>query len=148
LVSGTTFGRNRDLIRGIHKTGGPVYYVDEDNSCEEIVNHLLDQGLAIIAAGDEVVGEPIEAARIMQDRIAELVSQVLMEVAVEELVIEGGATAHAILTWAGLRTFFPEEELAPGVIRMRAGEGAPLYLTVKPGSYEWPATMRHRLENE
>jgi uncharacterized protein YgbK (DUF1537 family) len=147
LVSGTTFGRNRDLLHEIHAAGGPVYYANEDNSCEAIVNHLLDQGLAIIAAGEEVVGEPLEAARRMRDRMAELVSQVLMEVAVEELVIEGGATAHAILTWAGLRTFFPEEELAPGVIRMRAGEGSPLHLTVKPGSYEWPERLRQRLQN-
>jgi uncharacterized protein YgbK (DUF1537 family) len=145
FVSGTTFGRNLTLIREIHAAGGPVSYLSA--SVETIVNHLLDRGKAIIAIEGEATGDPVDAAVLLRGRMAKLVGSVLTEVAIGELVIEGGATAYSILEQTGLRAFFPEEELAPGVIRMRAEGVFPLYVTVKPGSYEWPTSMRHRLEN-
>jgi uncharacterized protein YgbK (DUF1537 family) len=157
FVSGTTFGKNQALIRGIYEAGGPVSYISadavsagsnaEELSFETIVNHLLDQGKAVVAIEGTASGDPIQAARMLRGWMARLVRRVLTEVDVEELVIEGGATAYAILVQAGLRAFFPEEELAPGMVRMRAQADFPLYVTVKPGSYEWPALVRHRLEN-
>ena len=152
FVSGTTFGKNQDFIRGIHAAGGPVSYIsagvaERNDQAAAIVNNLLDRGKAIVAIEGDASGDAMQAARMLRRQMAQLVSQVLSEVGIEELVIEGGATAYAILEQAGLRAFFPEEELAPGVIRMRAEGGFPLYVTVKPGSYEWPGSMRHRLEN-
>jgi len=73
-----------------------------------------------------------------REKIAEQVRQVLSETTVRELVIEGGATAFAVLRAVGLKSFVPVEELAPGVVRMRAGE---MYITVKPGSYAWPEKL-------
>ncbi|HEY4206950.1 MAG TPA: nucleotide-binding domain containing protein, partial [Puia sp.] len=157
FISGTTFGKNQVLIRGIYEAGGPVSYISadavsagshaEEPSFETIVNHLLDQGKAVVAIEGTATEDPVQAARTLREWMARLVRRVLAEVDVEELVIEGGATAYAILVQAGLRAFFPEEELAPGMVRMRAQADFPLYVTVKPGSYEWPALVRHRLEN-
>jgi uncharacterized protein YgbK (DUF1537 family) len=107
FVSGTAFG----------KTQGEI-----DVEPGEIVRQLRKEGRAMVA------GWP-------REKIAELVRQVLSETTVRELMIEGGATAYAILRAAGLTNLIPVEELAPGVVRMQAGE---IYITVKPGSYAWP----------
>jgi len=73
-----------------------------------------------------------------REKIAAQVRQALSETTVRELVIEGGSTAYAVLRAVGLKSFVPVEELAPGVVRMRAGE---MYITVKPGSYAWPEKL-------
>lgn len=142
FVSGTTFDKNRAIIRKIRAAGGPVYYIDDAGAYEHIV-HALQYGRKAIVA----VEEREAAAHILRERMADLVSRVFAAVHPGELVIEGGATAYAILSRVGLRVFFPEEELAPGIVRMRAaGAGTVLHVAVKPGSYEWPAPLRKRLE--
>ena len=55
-----------------------------------------------------------------------------------ELVIEGGATAFAILNRLGWNSFTITEEIAPGVIRMQADNGT--HVTMKPGSLPRGAT--------
>ncbi|WP_354667166.1 nucleotide-binding domain containing protein [uncultured Duncaniella sp.] len=49
--------------------------------------------------------------------------------------MEGGATAYASLQKLGWDTFTITDEIAPGVIRMRAPNGT--HVTMKPGSYPW-----------
>jgi uncharacterized protein YgbK (DUF1537 family) len=58
---------------------------------------------------------------------------------IEELLIEGGATAYSIIKKINYRSFIPTEELQPGVVRMRVEGTEDLHLTIKPGSYHWPA---------
>ena len=53
----------------------------------------------------------------------------------KELVIEGGATAYAILRALGWSSFDISDEIAPGVIRMQASNST--FVTMKPGSYPW-----------
>lgn len=158
FVYGSTFGKSREMIRKIKEGGGPVSYmpraigITEDETASEIeswgaevVALLRTHGKAIIAIGEEMSGEAGAAAtkvggtaRFLRERMAALVQRVLQEQRVGELLIEGGATAYAILRRAGLPIFFPEQEIAPGVIRMRVEGGSGLYVTVKPGSYNWP----------
>ncbi|HVV06228.1 MAG TPA: four-carbon acid sugar kinase family protein [Puia sp.] len=110
FVSGTAFYKTREISKPAEG---------------EIVRLLREEGKAMIA------GWP-------REEIAAQVRQVLSETTVRELVIEGGATAYAVLRAVGLKSFVPLEELAPGVVRMRAGE---MYITVKPGSYAWPEKL-------
>lgn len=53
----------------------------------------------------------------------------------DELVIEGGATAFAILHRLPWRSFTVSDEIAPGVVRLAAADGP--HITLKPGSYDW-----------
>ena len=167
FVSGSTFDRSRETIRKIKAAGGPVSYMpavtgslegEEEGPyrewCEEILTFLAGKGKAIIAIEEgaaivlegDVPGDPTRSARLLRTHMAKLVRRVLQEASIKELVIEGGATAYAILELAGLRTFFPVEELAQGVVRMQAGEAPSLFVTVKPGSYDWPESIRQLLE--
>jgi len=63
---------------------------------------------------------------------------VLTQTSIDELFIEGGATASTIVRRLKWRRFSLCAELAPGVIRMHAKEKQNLSLTIKPGSYHWP----------
>ena len=56
---------------------------------------------------------------------------------IHELVIEGGATAEAILEVLGIRALTPVFEYRQGVIRAKTNGGA-MHITLKPGSYQWP----------
>ena len=51
------------------------------------------------------------------------------------LIIEGGATAWATLQTLGWSQFQIVNQIAPGVVQMRAENGT--YITLKPGSYPW-----------
>ena len=51
------------------------------------------------------------------------------------LVIEGGATAWAILQSLGWTSFEVIRQIAPGVVQLRSDNG--VLVTLKPGSYPW-----------
>ena len=153
IVCGSTFEQSRDTIQKIHRKGGPVSYMpsrlaalepdaeaDYERWAEEVVALIRNTGRAIVAVSPRSSVEGPRAARILRERTARLVQKVLGRTAIRELFIEGGSTAYAILQQTGLHTFFPVEEMAAGVIRMRVGENPGLSVTVKPGSYTWPAS--------
>ncbi|MDR0547753.1 MAG: four-carbon acid sugar kinase family protein [Dysgonamonadaceae bacterium] len=67
------------------------------------------------------------------------ISKYLLENAhIEELYIEGGATAYACFQANGFLSLIPVHEYARGVVRMKIIEKENLYVTIKPGSYVWP----------
>ena len=157
IVCGSTFHQSRETIQKISLKGGPVSYMpaylatlqpdteaDYDRWADEVVALMRSTGRAIIAVkpADSAAGPGPAgaAARLLRERTAKLVQKVFDRTTIRELFIEGGSTAHAILQQTGLHTFYPVEEMAAGVIRMRAGENAALSITVKPGSYTWPAS--------
>jgi len=64
----------------------------------------------------------------------------------DELIIEGGATAFAVLKALGWNCFRITDEIAPGVVRMaltmnledlNIWEEKNVHITLKPGSYPW-----------
>jgi uncharacterized protein YgbK (DUF1537 family) len=56
-------------------------------------------------------------------------------------LIEGGATAYSIIEHLEYKKFYPEQELAQGVIRMKIDQKKEMYLTLKPGSYQWTESI-------
>ena len=149
VVSGTTFDHNRTAVRRLHQAGGPVSYMPVsggpgvmDRWTAGVSGLLREHGRAVIAIdAAEGFDQPMSAS-LLRTVMAGEVGRIMREVAIGELIIEGGATAYAILQQLGLRTFYPEEELAPGVIRMSAPSAPGLYITVKPGSYQWPERIK------
>ena len=151
FVSGTTFHKSRAAIKKIYDAGGPVSYMPEvmattavdtpalyEGWCNEVVSMLRGHGKAFIAISGDGSGKTLVHASVLRKRMALLVEMVLQQVRITELFIEGGATAYSVLEKAGLTGFFPVEEMAAGVVRMRVRERPGMYLTVKPGSYDWP----------
>ncbi|GAA4730231.1 four-carbon acid sugar kinase family protein [Flavisolibacter ginsenosidimutans] len=146
FVSGTTFQKNR---KKIHCLSSLVCYMPDavykqslpsaneyDAWCSEIVFRLKKTGKAIVAIEER--DEKAEAADL-REKMSEVVRLVFQQTPVHELLIEGGSTAFGVIQKLGLQSFTPTEELAQGVVRMKANDKDNLHLTIKPGSYEWPA---------
>jgi uncharacterized protein YgbK (DUF1537 family) len=153
FVCGTTFGTSRNAIQKIGAAGGPVCYMPDDiiqsvhsgrysyvKWANEVVALVKQHGKAIAAIhADSTKDKPVQAPQL-KEKMAGLVSEVLQRSMIQELIIEGGATAWEVIAQSGRTQFFPVQELAPGVVRMRAGNTT-LHVTVKPGSYAWPPEL-------
>jgi uncharacterized protein YgbK (DUF1537 family) len=105
----------------------------------EIARRLNEQQRAIIAILEPAVTDRAQS-RIFCDKLSEIVQQVLAaRYGVAELLVEGGATASAIVRRMGWNKFLARDEIAPGVVRLAiVADGAPPLVTIKPGSYPWP----------
>ncbi len=138
-VCGTTFNESREAIGKIAKEGGPVSYLPDAEYklwYERIRQQLDTYGKVIVAIDPE---REYEDALSLRERMAMVVEKLLRSVTIGELIIEGGSTARAVLTKLKYKNFFPVCELATGVVRMKVKEQPGIFVTVKPGSYTWPA---------
>jgi hypothetical protein len=149
FVCGSTFANSREAIQKIRSAGGPVCYMPEeiitsDNTGQyrfvkwgnEVVALIKKHGRAIVAIHPDSTGH----AGQLREKMAGLVNEVLQRSMVQELFIEGGATAWSVVNASGLTQFFPVQEMAPGVVRMQTLQNG-LCITVKPGSYAWPVEI-------
>ena len=139
FVSGSTFDSSRALIRAKFESGGPVCYMGDDWAAA-VTGRLRREGKAIMAIDAAHTGH---TARQLRALTADTVSAILQSSMPAELIIEGGSTAYAILEKQGWHSLTPEQELAPGTIRMRVTGTPGLFITVKPGSYRWPESIRY-----
>ncbi len=148
-VSGTTFQKSRDALHGLRSSGKPVSYMPDDllntteftddmvKSWANDIRYLVETSGYAIAAIESLPNDIQLTAGSLRLKKAKVIAEVLKLVRVKELIIEGGATAAAIIEEMGFTSFFPVNELAPGVVRMQIGD-TDRHMTVKPGSYQWP----------
>lgn len=150
FVSGTTFNVNAVKIKDYYQAGKPVSYMPkaimsgQDTTTEtlndwaaEIVNLLAQHGTAVIAIDQNMMPDANVNALALRRNMAAAVKQIVDTAKIEELIIEGGSTAAAILDSLNINTLFPVQELAPGIIRSRTMYPQNIHVTLKPGSYPW-----------
>jgi D-threonate/D-erythronate kinase len=150
FVCGTTFANSRNAIKDINAAGGPVCYMPDEiirsvhsgtysyvKWANEVVALVKRHEKAIVAIHEDSTSNVAICPGALKEKMAGLVREVLQRSMVQELIVEGGATAWALINQSGLTRFFPVEELAPGVVRMQTNDPG-LFITVKPGSYQWP----------
>ncbi|GEO04389.1 membrane protein [Adhaeribacter aerolatus] len=154
FVCGSTFAKSRALVKAVHVSGGPISYLPpelllEPNISEaqvklwadEIVFLIQTNNQAILAIDpDSTVNISVNAVTL-RDIMAQAIQKVFKQIGLTELYLEGGSTAAAIFERLGFNQFYPQQELAPGVIRMQVAGLPNLHLTLKPGSYDWPPTV-------
>jgi uncharacterized protein YgbK (DUF1537 family) len=153
-VCGSTFHRSRQRINTAKESGGPISYLPRNLVLSsrpreeqvglwatEIAQLLRTRGRAIIAIDPAATADLNPTAASLREVMARVVQQVFRAVPIGELLVEGGATAAAILHRLNLHDFTPVQELAPGVIRMQVAGIPHLSLTLKPGSYDWPPAL-------
>ena len=153
-VCGSAFPMSRSVVENARRDGQYVSYMPSKMFCtpadqtlylaqweEDILKGIQSCGAVIIAVN--TIEEPSveNLSSELGKTIATVVDNVMQRVQLEELVIEGGATASAIIDKLEYRKFHPTQELAPGVIRMKVEENKNLHLTMKPGSYSWPSSI-------
>lgn len=131
--------RNSALI---HYLPERIFYQQERKKqmqlwSDKIISDIENHNSVIAAVGKLKFDKQDELPGLIEKAFASLVCTVLEELKLEELIIEGGATAYSIMNEIYYTEFSPEQEFAPGVIRMRVEEKKDLFITVKPGSYKW-----------
>jgi D-threonate/D-erythronate kinase len=90
-----------------------------------VTSGALDQG----SAGSGDPGRLVRVARLVLDRLP-----------VQEVIVEGGSTASQLVRALDWHSFLPVTELGRGIVRMAVLHHDDVHVTVKPGSYLWPAT--------
>lgn len=103
------------------------------------VNALNHHGMAVASIQMSEITDRTLPGFLCECTVS-LIENVLTQTHIDELIIEGGATASAAAGRLGFKKFFPCSVLAKGVVRMQV-EKRDLSLTVKPGSYSWPEKM-------
>jgi D-threonate/D-erythronate kinase len=154
FVCGTAFGKSVDAIKKVKKKGGPVSYMPKEiivssnpadyhyqKWADEVVSLLASHGKAIIAINEESTKDITVDTGDLRLKTAHAVETILDKVYIRELLVEGGSTASTIIKKLGFNRFFPIRELMPGVIRMSVEGKDDFYLTLKPGSYDWPTNI-------
>lgn len=141
---------NRKTVEQAQSRGVPVLKMppelfQSDNPTDELFQHWTDDTVTALEQHSRVIvsiNQPIIASPQLPQKLrrytAALVENVLNRTTVDELYIEGGATASAVVRRLQWTRFSPCWEFTPGVVRMRVEEKQHQYLTVKPGSYPWP----------
>ncbi len=104
---------------------------------DDVLGALSESDCVIIAILQPVARDS-RLAENMRMKTAALVQRVLDTAEVHELLIEGGATAEAVLRALQYEMFDVLAEYAPGVVQMRTSGSQEQYVTIKPGSYPWP----------
>jgi len=154
FVFGSTFYQGKLVVNNGLLNNIAVHYVPAAIVCNEdddkqiiclfashVAASIIQQNNAIIAINpDSISGIKIDPI-LLSHKIAAIVKQVIQYTTLNELLIEGGATAWSVLSQLNLKKMYPVNQLAPGVIRMSIPGDTQLYVTLKPGSYEWPAPL-------
>lgn len=81
------------------------------------------------------------SSKVLKNRLSYVVAHLCKNEPVEHLFIEGGATAYSVLKALKWQSFTPISELASGVVRMQVQTDKSKTVTIKPGSYDWPADL-------
>lgn len=141
LVCGSTQSKAMDLDMPVFSMPMDVFYEKAEpvTWSASILSHPSLSSL-ILTIGDKEVRPGKAAAVYLRTAMAEVACTLVEALHPNHLVIEGGATAFAILSALPYSSFDIVSEIAPGVVQIApSGVSASDALTVvlKPGSYSW-----------
>ncbi|WPU97431.1 four-carbon acid sugar kinase family protein [Mucilaginibacter sp. cycad4] len=154
FVFGSTFYQGKLNLNDGRHNDIPVHYVPAATICAEtsadnvhglfashVASSIIAGNNAIIAINPDFIKDIKVDPVLLSHKMADIVKQVIDHTSLHELLIEGGATAWAILERLNIQKLYPSKLIAPGVIHMRIAGNNQLCLTLKPGSYPWPAPV-------
>jgi len=149
IICGSTFHASRERVEQAQKNGTAVAYISplwintteleqHLKACASQARQGIQQNGCAIVAVDLPTLEGKEAAVALREAVSYVAESVLQLSDIQDVIIEGGATAFAIARRMGFTNFLPVNEFAPGVVRMKVVGRENLHLTIKPGSYDFP----------
>lgn len=146
LISGTTAPAQRSFLATARSRGLPTIEVPArtESAADVWTMHIQEKirlygGVCTYPYGT-VSSKPAVAA-VIRNTLAAIGRAMVVGHHVQHLIIEGGSTAAAIaasLSWCNFRVV---HEWAPGVVTVAPDAHPNLRVTLKPGSYPWPAAL-------
>lgn len=140
IVRGSTLSKNIPL--GIPTEAMPENVFYEREMPEEWAGSIMQawteskRGM-ILTIGEKEIRKGKHAAVYLRTAMAKVCCALIDNSLPDELIVEGGATAFAIMQRMPWRSFSVTDEIAPGVVRIMPVENSRIHITLKPGSYEW-----------
>lgn len=153
FILGSTFPKDKTMMDKFTDAGIEVLNLNQ----EIFQEHEIPSG-SLIALAQKIVEAIRENRRVAvtticsdsnrrisaettRQNVGRVVKKVFNQVEIDDLFVEGGATASLILHNLGIRQLVPFRELGFGVIQMRTARYPGLIITTKPGSYAWPEIL-------
>lgn len=152
-ICGSAFPASREAVKQALESGREVAFMPKNiltndrkillEEWKDAITKGLDNSGSVIVAVDEVEHSAgHDLSNEIENLISTVTGMVLQQTEVDELVIEGGATASGVLRAFSHSKLYPVQELATGVLRMKIANGnRAMYVTMKPGSYAWPTAI-------
>jgi uncharacterized protein YgbK (DUF1537 family) len=152
-ILGSTYPKGSDFLVKLEDNGYAQFNMPEeiyynknldlshfDGWVKNIVCGIEEHNKVIVSILHAPCNDPDITSRI-KESIGLLTLEIVKRTGLEELMIEGGATTSAILKHLNIKKLFPMQEMDTGVIRMKIDGRPGLFLTTKPGSYQWPENV-------
>ena len=133
ILCGSTQSRALDLGIPTAPMPASIYDGDSDLALWDTADYDLRGSLILTIPHTHRTGKTV--AVHLRSVMAAMAKKLVDRRRPDHLVIEGGATAWAVLNALGWTRFTIERQVAPGVVQMRADCGT--LVTLKPGSYPW-----------
>jgi D-threonate/D-erythronate kinase len=92
----------------------------------------------VLHVGLPAVRDP-DVARELSNHVVRVAELVIRQLSAAQVFAEGGATAAELVRRMGWPRLEVLREHAPGVATLAVGDAPNLQLTIKPGTYAWPA---------
>ncbi|MEL0456532.1 four-carbon acid sugar kinase family protein [Flavobacteriaceae bacterium SZ-1-7] len=149
LVSGSMYPDSIQFAKSHQTMGCPVVHFSNEMLQKEIktdVINVFDNKISeiyyknkklVLRVSDDIQSFE-DSWKILKSRLSTVVKHLIKRADIDEIFIEGGATAYDMLNTLGWNSFTPTEELAWGVVRMQNNSNPKKHITLKPGSYKWP----------
>jgi uncharacterized protein YgbK (DUF1537 family) len=155
FVCGSSFSTSKEAVEKAYETGAAVSVMPEElarmetDGAERYQDRWASQVVSLFKNNHQVIVYPglinnypdRSAGPCVSRNMAATIRKIMHQISLEELMVEGGSTASAVFTALAIEKCYPEQELADGVIRMRVPGHERLHVTLKPGSYRWPAQI-------
>lgn len=157
FISGTSTRQARQFVQAEKRCKTPVFSLPQELAwgaeflpeaiaavAQRVVAGFQESPRVILAVGLPPVRDLLIARKLSKSvvLVAELVMQ---QVPVARVYAEGGATAAELVRRMGWSRLTVLRELAPGVATLAVDSGeSSILLTIKPGTYAWPAEWTSR----
>jgi uncharacterized protein YgbK (DUF1537 family) len=105
---------------------------------QRVVTAFETNSRVILNVGLPPVRE-LAVARRLSDNVVQIAERVLRRAPIANVFAEGGATSAELVRRMGWARLTVLRELAPGVATLAVADGPAIWLTIKPGTYAWPA---------
>lgn len=104
---------------------------------------FFENSRAVAIVIDRPIVRNMRIARQLRLAMGKAAQLIFQKVSLNELFVEGGATASEIVRCFDWNRFEPCDLFRPGVVRMKVLGTDHIRLTIKPGSYAWPEINLH-----
>jgi len=156
LVFASTVENSKDTVFKLKKEGIPVCALPVEtlgtsDLSDDCLIHWVDDIHRSFDDHHTVVGailQPLNGvpgySQMLNRFVTKMITNVLNSTNLDEILVEGGATASHLVRSLGWKEFTVSSEHGPGIVQLVNAQKPDFRLYVKPGSYSWPEEILNR----